>query len=100
MWASFGPTLAMVVIFPMKLLEPLIDGLIGQLPLPKVLPDIGVKVPPTDIPEEEIQRERHLVQRPPFHVEPREGTGLQEGRFSAVVRRLPVATPSEGLKRG
>jgi hypothetical protein len=35
-----------------------------ELSFPKVLPDIGVKVPTGDIPEEEIQRERHLVQRP------------------------------------
>ena len=85
--------------FPDEVVEPLIDGLSGRLALPKVVPDEGVKVPPTNIPEEEIERERHLVQRPSFHVEPREGTRLHEGGFSAVVRRLPVAAPFEGLKR-
>ena len=60
----------------------------GQLALPKVLADKRVKVPPTDIPEEKIQREGHVIQRPPLHVESREGTRLQEGGFTAVVRRF------------
>ena len=64
--------------FPDEVLEELTHGFIGLLAVPKVLPDIGIKVPPTDIPKEKIQREHHLVQRPPFHVESREGTSPSE----------------------
>ena len=69
--------------------------------LSKVLGHICVKVPPSHIPEEEIQRKRHVVQRPPFHVE-RSGVDRSSGRrvHCTCSGGFSVAAPLEGLETG
>lgn len=79
--------------FPDEAVEEGADRTTSGVALSKVLVGKCIKVPPTNIPEEEIQREGHVVQRPPFHVEPREWTGTQEGGFIAVFRAFSVAAP-------